>query len=65
MTDRSHAGDRFSREWRSFDPVKAGEVIGLRQDGQTVTAPEDGFVVFPNPKAEVGQEWFYFAQRRA
>lgn len=64
VTDRAHADDRFSREWRSFDAVKAGEVIGVRQDGETVKAPQDGFVVFPNPRAEVGQEWFYFAQRR-
>ena len=64
VTDRDHAGDRFSREWRSFDAVKAGEVIGLRYGGEAVKAPADGFVVFPNPGAEVGQEWFYFAQRR-
>jgi uncharacterized protein len=65
VTDRDHAGDTFDREWRSFDPVKHGEVIGMRQDGDAVTAPSDGFIVFPNPRAEVGQEWFYFAQRRA
>ncbi|MDO8251156.1 MAG: succinylglutamate desuccinylase/aspartoacylase family protein [Rhodoferax sp.] len=64
VTDRAHADDRFSREWRSFDAVTAGEVIGTRQDGEAVKAPADGFVVFPNPGAEVGQEWFYFAQRR-
>ena len=64
VTDRAHADDRFSREWRSFDAVKAGEVIGVRQDGVAVKAPADGFVVFPNPGAEVGQEWFYFAQAR-
>lgn len=65
VTDREHAGDRFSREWRSFDAVKAGELIGVRHSGQEVKAPADGFVVFPNPGAEVAQEWFYFAQRRA
>ena len=64
VTDRAHADDRFSRDWRSFDAVKAGEVIGVRQDGVAVKAPADGFVVFPNPGAEVGQEWFYFAQAR-
>lgn len=64
VTDRAHADDRFSREWRSFDAVTAGEVIGTRQDGEAVKAPADGFVVFPNPGAEVGQEWFYFAQAR-
>ncbi|MDB5966001.1 MAG: succinylglutamate desuccinylase [Polaromonas sp.] len=64
VTDRDHAGDSFEKEWRSFDPVAAGEVIGRRHDGAPVAAPADGFVVFPNPRAEVGQEWFYFAQPR-
>ena len=64
VTDREHTGDRFSREWRSFDAVAAGAVIGVRDSGVQETAPENGFVVFPNPRAEVGQEWFYFAQRR-
>lgn len=65
VTDREHAGDKFTREWHSFDMVTAGDVIGVRQSGMPVTAPLDGFVVFPNPRAEVGQEWFYFAQQRA
>ncbi|HQS31451.1 MAG: succinylglutamate desuccinylase [Polaromonas sp. 39-63-203] len=64
VTDRDHAGDTFSRAWRSFDPVPAGDVIGTRHTGELVKAPTDGFIVFPNPRAEVGQEWFYFAQRR-
>ena len=64
VTDREHAGDSFGRAWRSFDAVKAGEVIGLRQSGEEVLAQADGFVVFPNPGAQVGQEWFYFAERR-
>ena len=65
VTDRAHTGDTLSRDWNSFDPVQAGEVIGMRHSGEAVTAPSDGFVVFPNPQAEVGNEWFYFAQRRA
>lgn len=65
VTDRDHPSDSFSREWNSFDPVKAGDLIGVRHSGQEVKAPEDGFVVFPNPRAEVGQEWFYFAQHRS
>ncbi len=64
VTDRNHASDSFSREWRSFDAVKSGEVIGTRSSGEAVTAATDGFIVFPNPRAEAGQEWFYFAQRR-
>ncbi len=65
VTDREHAGDSFTRAWRSFDAVKAGEVIGTRHSGAEVKAPHDGFVVFPNPRAEPGQEWFYMARRRA
>ena len=64
VTDKAHAGDTFTREWRSFDAVTAGDVIGVRHDGAEVKAQGDGFVVFPNPRGEVGQEWFYFAQRR-
>ncbi len=64
VTDRDNEGDAFTREWRSFDPVKGGEVIGTRKGGQAINAPSDGFIVFPNPRAEVGQEWFYFAKRR-
>ena len=65
VTDREDAADTFIKEWRSFDAVSAGEVIGMRHSGEAVKAPQNGFVVFPNPRAEVGQEWFYFAQRRA
>ena len=64
VTDRAHAADRFTRQWCSFDAVKGGEVIGIRQSGEEVSAPANGFVVFPNPLGEVGQEWFYFAQAR-
>jgi predicted deacylase len=64
VTDREHAEDSFAREWRSFDAVQAGDLIGTRHSGAGVTAPHDGFVVFPNPRAEPGQEWFYMARGR-
>ena len=62
VIDCEHPGDRFTREWSSFDPVAAGEVIGHRDDGRVVRAETDGWIVFPNPRAQVGQEWFYLAQ---
>lgn len=62
VVDRLHADDRFVREWTSFDPVRGGEPIALRHDGQVVAAPADGRIVFPNVKAAPGHEWFYFAQ---
>lgn len=62
VIDCEHPGDRFVREWSSFDPVRAGELIGHRDDGRPVLAEAEGWIVFPNPRAQVGQEWFYLAQ---
>ncbi|MFN9708442.1 MAG: succinylglutamate desuccinylase/aspartoacylase family protein [Burkholderiales bacterium] len=62
VTDRLHPEDRFVRHWASYDHLHAGDLIGLRHDGGEVCAPKDGFIVFPNPQALPGNEWFYFAQ---
>ncbi|HEX6707453.1 MAG TPA: succinylglutamate desuccinylase/aspartoacylase family protein [Albitalea sp.] len=64
VVDKDHADDRFSREWASFDAVRAGELIGTRHDGTPVTAQVDGRIVFPNPQAQTGQEWFYLAREQ-
>ena len=61
VIDRDHPDDRFAREWKSFDPLEAGELIGTRADGTEVRAPDAGFIVFPNPNALPGNEWFYRA----
>lgn len=63
VVDRAHAGDMLARAWASFDPVRAGETVGTRHDGTPVAAERDGYVVFPNPDAAPGQEWFYLACR--
>jgi predicted deacylase len=65
VVDRAHAGDQFVRDWASFDRVRAGERIGVRHDGTPVAADRDGYLVFPNPNAQPGQEWFYLAQASA
>jgi predicted deacylase len=62
VVDKEHAGDRFARAWMSFDAVRAGEVIAIRHDGTPLPADADGRIVFPNPAAEPGQEWFYIAR---
>ena len=62
VTDRHHAGDQLARAWASYDRVREGELVGTRHDGTAVQAPADGFIVFPNPNALPGNEWFYFAQ---
>jgi uncharacterized protein len=61
VVDKVHADDRFSRAWASFDAVCAGQLIGTRHDGTLMRAQTDGRIVFPNPAAMPGQEWFYLA----
>jgi hypothetical protein len=62
VVPRLHAGDALLGDWTSFDPVSAGEPIARRHDGAEVRAPHAGYVVFPNPSADVGNEWFYLAR---
>ncbi|MGA9163576.1 MAG: succinylglutamate desuccinylase/aspartoacylase family protein [Thiobacillus sp.] len=62
VIDRVHAADAFSRHWSSFDRLHAGDVIGTRHDGTPVVAENEGYIVFPNPNAQPGQEWFYLAR---
>jgi len=65
VVDKQHADDRFTRDWQSFDAVRAGDLIGTRADGSAVHAPDDGWLLFPNARAEARQEWFYFAGANA
>jgi len=65
VVDKTDAADRFDRGWKSFDPVQTGQRIATRSDGTSVLAPHDGCIVFPNPQAEPGQEWFYLATQVA
>ncbi|WGT61503.1 succinylglutamate desuccinylase/aspartoacylase domain-containing protein [Variovorax paradoxus] len=62
VTDRLHEEDSFVRDWATFDAVQRGEPVGMRHDGTLVSAPDDGFIVFPNALALPGAEWFYFAR---
>jgi predicted deacylase len=62
VIDKTDDNDTFSREWASFDRFATGDVIGTRHDGTQITAAHDGFIVFPNPNAVTGQEWFYLAK---
>ena len=41
---------------------KQGEPIGRRANGELITAPHDGWIVFPFAAAQPRQEWFYLAR---
>jgi predicted deacylase len=63
VTDRHHADDGFARQWSSYQALQRGDLIGQRADSTPLRAVDDGFIVFPNPNALPGNEWFYFARR--
>lgn len=62
VIDREHADDRFAREWKSFDALRAGDLIATRHDGSPLRAERDGRIVFPDPGSLPGREWFYLAE---
>lgn len=62
VIDKLHGDDRFSRSWASFDRLQRGVLIGTRADGTPVSAPDDGYILFPAALALPGQEWFYLAK---
>jgi len=63
VIDRLHPDDRLCRDWRSFEEIRQGDVLAMRHDGAELTADQDGWIVFPNPTAQVDQEWFYLAKK--
>ena len=62
VRDKNNAGDTFCRAWASFDRLSKGDLIGTRHDGTQLTAADDGCILFPDAKAEPGNEWFYLAK---
>jgi uncharacterized protein len=64
VVDREHQNDRFAKAWTSFDALTAGDIIATREDGSAVRAEHDGRIVFPDPNALPGHEWFYLARPR-
>jgi predicted deacylase len=63
VIDRAHPDDRFERPWTSFDRLSKGELIATRHDGTRLTAPDDGWIVFPDAGALPGNEWYYWASK--
>jgi succinylglutamate desuccinylase len=60
--DKTDAGDRFTRQWASFDPVAEGDQIGVRADGTPVLAELSGRILFPDANAGANQEWYYLTR---
>jgi predicted deacylase len=61
VVDRVHPADRLAKAWKTFDSFDVGEVLATRASGEHCVAPSRGRIVFPNPDAVPGTEWFYRA----
>jgi N-alpha-acetyl-L-2,4-diaminobutyrate deacetylase len=48
-------GDRLEGVWKTGDRIAAGQVIARRSNGDTVAAAHDGFTIFPNATAKLGE----------
>jgi len=61
------AGWSLAAGWRTMNPVKQGDILAHSADGQqTIKAAHDGYIVFPDKNAPVGdKEWFFFGMPTA
>ena len=48
------------RHWKHYDQVNKGDILAEYSDGETIMAPENGYIILPKMHAEIGGEWFYF-----
>ena len=62
VIDKHDEADYFHEQWSTFSEVKKGQTIGYRKNGQKIHSPTDCILIFPNAKAEVGQEWIYLGK---
>lgn len=53
----------LTQNYKHLDKIKKGETIARYQDGETKIAPFDGYILLPNPSAEIGAEWYYLGQK--
>jgi len=62
MVSKLHDADRLCAQFANFEPVKQGQLLAIRHDGSHVCANYDGYVLFSDPNAVAGSEWFYLAK---
>ena len=57
-------GGVFTKAWRNFEKVAAGEIIAIRGNGEKLRASKDSVIIMPKATAVLGEEWFYFGVER-
>lgn len=54
------AGDCLEGSWKTGDAVAAGSLIARRANGEAITVPCPGFIIFPHASAQVGEAICHF-----
>lgn len=57
---KAREGD-FIKQWRNLEPVTKGDIIARYDDGETLAAPYDGYILLSKPWAKPGGEWYNLA----
>lgn len=53
----------LANNYKHLDKIKKGETLAVYDDGETLVAENDSFILIPNHEAEVGFEWFYLGYK--
>lgn len=56
-------GDHLLRRFRATEPLQKGQIIGQRQTGEAILAPQDGAVIFASMTARAGTELCFLCQK--
>lgn len=53
----------FPKPWKNFDAVKKGETLAILNNGKTITAKEDSYIVLPHEENVIGASWMYLGEK--
>ncbi len=54
----------LSRSFSHLDYLPQGTTIAQTANGQTFKSSFDGYIIMPNPEANIGSEWFYLGRKQ-
>lgn len=59
---KQHPG-HLSANYQHLSPIKKDEILAIYEHGEKIHAPFSGFIIMPNHKAEINDEWFYLGRK--
>ena len=53
----------LANNFKHLDDIKKGDVLAVYETGEQLYAPVDGFIIMPNHKANINEEWYYIGTK--